>query len=456
MTSRRLSLSLAAAAMAALACPITAHAQRSGAAGDTVREPSRNPLHADTLRLGVLQDEAVRRDPRARQLQLLASQSALRLRDIAATQLPAIGANAQAQYQSEVVTVPLSLRNGVSLPLPPHDTYDANVVAQQSLYDPAVGARRGVERAQLAESQARVRASLFTLRQNVNDAYFTALLLQTQRAEQEAGITDLEAQHQMVAQRVREGTALQGEAEMLQAEVLRRRQAAAELAANRDAALVVLGELTGQTIASADALALPDLGGAVTRARAAFDTLRARPEYEQFARSRDVLARQQATLGAAELPRVSAFGRAGYGRPGLNPLASDFTSYWLAGVQVQWSPWNWGTTHREREALTLQQQIVASDEAAFQQSVQRAVARDVANIDRLAHALADDDTIVALRERILRETTFRFREGVVTSAEYVDRQTDVLGARLARASHRVELAQARAHFLTSLGLEVPQ
>jgi hypothetical protein len=37
----------------------------------------------------------------------------------------------------------------------------------------------------------------------------------------------------------------------------------------------------------------------------------------------------------------------------------------------------------------------------------------------------------------------------------VDRETDVLAARVLRASHRVELAQARARFLTTLGLDIP-
>jgi hypothetical protein len=43
---------------------------------------------------------------------------------------------------------------------------------------------------------------------------------------------------------------------------------------------------------------------------------------------------------------------------------------------------------------------------------------------------------------------------VVTAADYVDKQTDVLEARLLRATHRVERAQAQARFLTVLGLEV--
>ena len=48
----------------------------------------------------------------------------------------------------------------------------------------------------------------------------------------------------------------------------------------------------------------------------------------------------------------------------------------------------------------------------------------------------------------------RFQEGVVTASEYLDRNTEWLAAQFARGRHRVELAQARARLLTTLGLEV--
>jgi outer membrane protein TolC len=122
---------------------------------------------------------------------------------------------------------------------------------------------------------------------------------------------------------------------------------------------------------------------------------------------------------------------------------------------VEWTPWNWGATRRDREVLALEQEVVATEEAAFTESIRRGVARDLASIDRLERSLGEDDAIIALREQVLGETRLRFGEGVITSAEYVDRETDVLAARLARASHRVELAQARARFLTTIGAEVP-
>jgi hypothetical protein len=121
---------------------------------------------------------------------------------------------------------------------------------------------------------------------------------------------------------------------------------------------------------------------------------------------------------------------------------------------VQWAPWTWGTNARDREVLALQQQVVASEEAAFTAAMRRAIDRQLADIDRLTASLATDEAIIALREGIARETQHRYNEAVVTAAEYVDRRNDVLAARLARAGHEVELAQARARFLTTVGAEI--
>jgi outer membrane protein TolC len=407
----------------------------------------------DSLRLGALQSEALRHDPRARQLDLLASQSALRLRNLDAERYPTLTFGALGQYLSDVPSLPFASPAGAT-PLPPHDQYDANIAARQRLYDPTRGPRREVERAQLAESSARVRTSLHALRQNVNDAYFAVLLSEAQRAELETGITDLEAQLRLARDRERLGTALPSEAATIEAELLRRRQSIAEVAANRGAALVVLGDLIGRVIPGEQPLVVPELGADVGQARTQLGELRARPEYEQFARSREVLDRRRASLGAQDRPRVFAFGRTGYGRPGLNPLAREFDEYWTAGVQVEWSPFKWGTTDREREEVAAQEQIVATEQEAFTAAIRRGVASDLAAMDRIEASLAADDEIIALRERVLREARLRFAEGVITAAELVDRETDVLGARLARATHRVELARARARFLTLIGLEV--
>jgi len=310
------------------------------------------------------------------------------------------------------------------------------------------------ERAQLAEAQARIRTTLFGLRQEVNEAFFSAALLQERAGTLAATLEDLEGRLGEMNVRVREGASLAADAAAIEATLLERRQDEAELRATRRGALARLSRLTGRAIADTDVLGLPELNAAVTQARAAVDATRARPEYDQFARTRDRLARQQEVATAQDQPRISAFARVGYGRPGLNFISDQFESYGVAGLQVQWKAWNWGTTNREREALALQQQIVADDEAAFTRGLGRSTEADLAAIDRLTVALGLDDRIIALREEILRSIQARFQERVVTAAEYLDRSAELLQARSARAAHRVELAQASARFLTTLGLEV--
>ncbi|MEO7457888.1 MAG: TolC family protein [Gemmatimonadaceae bacterium] len=408
----------------------------------------------DSLQLGALQASAARRDPRGRELELLTAQSRLRQLNLDAERKPVLSIESQAQYQSDVAQIPITLPNGQSPPTPPHDTYDARVVAQQRIYDPSLAPRRAVEDAQLAESQARLRVALFGVRQGVNDLYFAALRTQSQLAELETTITDLEAQLRVAAARVKEGAALPSEELTFRAELLKRRESAAELDATRRATLESLASLTGGTFDSTSRFATPLLTDDVGRARAGLGDARTRAEYEQFARMRELLARQEEARGAQEKPRISAFGRVGYGRPGLNPLASSFDTYWLAGVQMQWTPFSWGAASRDREVLALQRQVVSAEEQNFTETLRRGVHQDLASIDRLAATLRTDDEIVALREQIATETRARYREGVITSAEFVDKDTDVLSARIARALHRVELAQARARFLTTLGIEV--
>jgi outer membrane protein TolC len=410
---------------------------------------------ADSLRLGMLHREAQRADPRQRQLELHAVQAELRLRNLAAERLPSFAAEGSAQYQSDVVAVPVRLPNGQPVVSPEHNTYDVRLGVQQPILDPANAPRRAVERAQLAEAEARVRTSLFALRQEVNEAFFAAALLQERGAAITAAIADLQRRLAEAAARVHEGAALPSDTAALRAALLQRRQDELEVHADRGAALARLAALRGRPVAPDDVLMLPDLAGAVAQARAGLPALRARPEYAQFARSRERLRQQESVVSAALRPRISAFGRAGYGRPGLNLLGDEFDAYWVAGLQVQWAPWNWGRTRREREVLALQREIVAADEAAFTETLVRGVQQDLAALDRLDGTLALDQEIIALREQIERETRLRFDEAVVTAADYVDRSTDVLEARLALAAHRVEQARARARFLTTLGLEIP-
>ncbi len=408
----------------------------------------------DTLRLGPLQRAAERSDSRAGQGDLLKAQSTLRQQSLRTDQLPSFSLQGQAQHLSDVTSFTSTAGSPFSVPQPYKDQFDASLNIRKKLIDPSAGDRLQVELAQLAEGEARVHAVLWQQRQQVNDAFFAMLRLDAQGASLDAALIDLVGQRRLANERVTNGTALPSEVLLLDAEIAKRRQNRDEIYADRGAMRTMLESLTGQSIAPDAVLEVPDLAADVATVRSILDQDHSRPEFAVFAASDTLIQRRIAAADDLMKPRLSVFARGGYGRPGLNQLSRDFNSYYLAGLQLEWAPWNWGTTHRDQEVQVLQSRILQTEKAAFSEGIRRATIRDLATIDQLLRSLATDDTIIALRERVLNETRLRVGEGVTTSAEFIDRETDLLLSRLDRDAHRVRLVEARARVLTTVGHEV--
>lgn len=410
----------------------------------------------DSFSITALQSDALRRDPRYRQLTLQADAAALRLGNIAAESRPALSLDAQGQYQSDVTKVSAPLP-GVAFPSPPHDTYDAHLSVQQTIFDPSLSLRRSVERAQLEETQAQVRAALYALRAEINDAFFAAASLQERISTIESAILDLDGRLRDARERFAAGSALPGDTAAIAATIIQRKQDRLRLGGERGAALARLSALVGRDVTARDPLIVPDLSSRVAAVRTSIDRQRGRPEYAQFETTRRRLAAQQDAVGARDRPRLSAYGRGGYGRPGLNMLSSDFQAYWLGGLQLHWSPWSWGGrgSSRDRQLIGIQREIVTTNEAAFTESLRRNVDQAIAAIGTLEGTVALDERVVVLREIVEREAAARLREGVITAADYTTRSTELLAARVARVQHRVELAQARANLLTMIGADLP-
>ena len=407
------------------------------------------------LNLGELHRAAESSDPRARELGLLQQQGALRDRNLAALRRPALGLESVAQYQSDVPASPLTDPVGNPLFQAPKATSDTFLRVDQRLFDPTISRQAAVQRAQVAEDQSRVRTALYALRQQVNDAFFAVALLDQRSGVLSAAIADLAARAAEMDARVKEGTAVYADFAVIEASRIQRQQEDDELRTNRRAALDRLGTIVGRPVAPTAVPVLPDLAPLVSQTRAAAPTAGRRPEFAQFARTRERLQQQRDAASAQTQPKISAFGRVGYGRPGLNFIGDEFDAYGLGGIRLQWNAWSWGTPSRESEIARLQSDIVTAEEDAFTRTVEQSTTTDIATIERLERSLSSDDQIIALRETVERTARARLQEGVVTAADYVSRQSELTQARFARASHEVELAQARARLLVTLGVEVP-
>jgi outer membrane protein TolC len=422
----------------------------------------------DTLSLGRLHEAALRRDARARQAELDETALELRLRNFAAEWLPRLRVRGEARYQSDVPRIgpvdPGDAAPGLVFPEVPKDRYEAAFGLDQVLYDGGeISGRRAVERARTAESLAHLAGTLHDLRREVDRVYFSAFVLASRHDETALLIEDLAARLEQARAGVRAGVRLEGDAAALEAELLRARQSLAELDADRRAALSVLVNLTGEVIDEGAELPLPRLEAHVAAIRReAAQTgdgdesgLRRHPAFDAFRRTSERLAREADLAGRERRPRVVAFGEAGYGRPGLNQFGDAWDTFWLGGVRLEWTPWSWGRIGREQALLEVRREAVETEQEAFGSALERAVAAQVADLARLREAIEADEHIVRLRERVERQEARRFEEGVIAAADYVDARTDLLQARVARHIHRIELAEAQALYLTTLGVPIP-
>jgi outer membrane protein TolC len=413
-------------------------------------------LKADTtIRLGELHRAAEASDPRAREIRLLQQQWELRDRNVAVQRLPTLGVESLAQYQTDVPTSPLVTPGGTPAFVAPKRTYDTLLRVEQRLFDPALSRQAALQRAQLAEDQSRVRTALYALRQQVSDAFFAVALLDQRAGVLAAAIADLSARASEMEARVREGTALRADFAAIEASRIQRLQEEDELRTNRRAALERLATIVGRPIDPGATPVLPNLASEVSQVRAAGPQARGRPEFTQFARARERLERQREAAVVQTQPKLSAFGRVGYGLPGLNFIRDEFDTYGLGGIRLQWNAWSWGTPTRESEIARLQGEIVDAEEEAFVRTLEQSTSTDEATIERLERTVASDAQIISLREEVERAARARMQEGVLTAADYVTRQSELVQSRYARASHEVELAQARARLLVTRGVEVP-
>lgn len=402
----------------------------------------------DTLRLAELQEAALQQDPRTRQLALEADVAALRLANLATRYYPQVEVRGEATVQSDVTTVDVPLPNG-SIPSPSRDQYQLALNVEQLLYDGgATAEQRNLQRIRRDVAQASTRAERYRVREQVNQVYFAVLQLQAQQEQFQVLDDDLQAKRNVIAARVEQGAALPGALDELDAERITVRQQHATVRANRQTALARLGELTGRPLSDNTVLAVPDVPavqlGSIPRRR---------PEYAVFDQTKRQLA-QQADLVDADLkPQVSAFAQGGYGRPGLNQFEDRFRPFGLVGVRLRWTLWDWGRAEQEQEALAAQQRIIDTQEATFSRTLRLARAQYRNEIDRLTESLRLDARLIEHRQHIEAQAASQLDNGVITTADYLEKRNDVFRARLQQRLNRLKLLQTRVQYLTTIGSE---
>ena len=144
--------------------------------------------------------------PLAKQSHLFEVQNKLDSEIISNTKLPQFSLDAQATYQSDVIEIPIP---NVDIETLNKDQYRATVSVNQLIYNGGlVDASIKVKSTQLKSKQKQVEVSLYQLKQQINQLYFSILLSQESELLLNAKETQLKAKLKEVQSGIKFGVIL--------------------------------------------------------------------------------------------------------------------------------------------------------------------------------------------------------------------------------------------------------
>lgn len=373
--------------------------------------------------------------PNLKQSELWKEITRLKQENLNSNQLPKVTLNGQASYQSAVTELPISIA-GVSIPSVSKDRYNVYAELQQNIWDGGISeSNKLLETAILKSRLSELEIEFYQLKQQVAEAFFSALISEGQKTVVQAQITSISERLKMVESGIRNGLMEKTDELVLRAELLNLQQNTVELDAAKNAALQMLSILTGTQFSKNQKLRLNPEFPLETA-----ETLR--PEIEYFASQRSQLDKQKTVLSKTRNPKLFGFGKLGYGKPGLNVLLDEFKGYYLLGIGVSWNAFDWQNTARQKQELQLQQEMLQNQEATFNQSIQLLLAQQKEQIFKLETMLKNDEKMVELRTKIANAAASKLENETITASDYIQEVQAETVAKQYLELHRIQLKQA--------------
>jgi len=403
----------------------------------------------DTLTLDYLYRMAEQNYPLAGQLDLLAGSSELKVKNLNKNWLPTINLNGQASYQSDVTKVEIELPAGLptlDMPELSKDWYKATLDVSQTIWDGNITSyQKKIEEVNLQADLVSVKADLYKLKEQVNQFYFTIILVNHNEELLLSTKEQLEEKLKEVEAGIEYGTVLRSVADALEAELVQLDQRLTEARANRKAMFAMLSELISEEIPEDVIMVMPELSIST------YTYQNLRLEDRVFSLQREKLGVMRDAVTTKWNPKFFAYGQAGVGRPALNMLSNDFEPFYIVGIKLQWNPLNWNHNKNEKKILDIQSNILATQQASFDKSLKIQAEKDISEIMKSLDVIEQDHEIIALRERISKSASTQLDNGVITSSEYVTRLTEERKARLNYEIHKVQLVKAKLSYLYNQG-----
>ncbi len=377
--------------------------------------------------------------PAIKQYALVEQSRDFTLQNAAKGWLPQVSVNGRASYQSKVTQLPIDVSQfGIDYKGLSKDQYDAHVMVNQPIYDGGViTANKNILKAQADVQTAQLDVTMYSIRERVNQLFFSVLLIDEQLAQNQLLQDDLKLGLNTVSAMMKGGIANQTDVDNVKVEQIKARQQEHSLRTARHTYLTMLGSFINLSLDAYTQLEKPADPGFKSQSSDPNN----RPELAMYDSQNRLLDARLKALDASLMPKVGAFLQGGVGNPGLNMLKNGWDPYYRIGATISWNIGSFYTRKNDQQLIAIERQQITANRETFLFNNRLQQQQTNGQIENLRQQVNEDEEIIQLREGIRNKSEKRVQNGIETVNEMLRDINAVGEARQQKAIHEVQLLQ---------------
>lgn len=385
--------------------------------------------------------------PQIKQLHLLVKTGETTVSNLNKAYLPQFSFNAQATYQSDVTSLPISIP-GFPSPEPLNkDQYKFYADMTQIVYDGGtIQLQKKLARANAKLEISKVETELYKLNERILQLYFGILISQYNLQSLDLLEKDLVEQINKATVALNAKAIAANTLYLIQAEKLKLDQRRIELNTYKGQLIQILGVFINRNLGSTAELLEPPIPS--------LSPVIQRPEL-QLVDQQIYLANLQWKLSRTKsIPRVNLFGQVGYSNPALNFLKNEFQTYYIGGIRLNW---NFSALYQykgDHRMSVLNKNLAELQRESFLFNTQLNLMQQNQDIQKYVQLIKSDKDLIELRIKIKNASKSQYENGLITTSDYLHELNAEEQARTTEFVHRLQFLQAQYLFYYYSGINL--
>lgn len=402
-------------------------------------------LPQQTLTLDECFDKARNNYPLTKQKDLIEQTKNLTVSNVWHGYLPQINISAQASYQSDVTSLPITFP-GLKIDKLSQDQYKVIADVTQTIYDGGLmSSQSGLQESLSEIDEHKLEVELIKLKERVNNIFFSILLVDEQLIQTDLMLSDLNSSIKKLEAAYENGFISKSELDVIKAEYLKVKQKVFELSSTRSFLLKNLGLLINEKLDETTILLIPP------ELNFSSQTEIQRPELNLLSAQKTLIDNQSGLSNSKIIPKASLFFQGGYGKPTLNMLKNNFDWFYIAGIRLSWSFSNLYSYSNENEISDLNKLSIETQEEAFLLNTNLTLNQQKTEFIKLQEMIKVDKEIIELRKSILNAAKAKLDNGTITSNDYLRELNAKDLAEQNEILHKIQLLQTQYNYKITSG-----